>query len=378
MQSEPQPWLVNFRVSHPDPDLRARAELANRAGISKVHLVKIERGERRASPAVQQSLAEALDVSVDDVFPADGRKTPQAVLEVYLRAIRARREEGPPDPNFERDMEWLGEDVDALDEWESPVIFLDDDTLLIDGAGMPSELERAEASVEHNARQIARREERGQSTVIHERGLQRAELRLEKALGSIKQARAKSAAGRTRSRQPRPQRKRRSGKSASSSSDDPGEPHSSKPARGLDPRNFVGTATEELERAGIVNGRYAVPVAARSRHAMGWDGGPSGGWRAVFQQVRICSPNGSSFAGLRFPPSGSDNRDRPEGASQVAPLGRPRSRRAWQALRLRARGGDQAGAQVQGRAEGGGRCELAVGSTSERASARTSGTCNTG
>lgn len=52
-------------------------ELAERAGVSYVTVVKIENERMSPTVALLEKLAEALDISVRDLFPVEGRRAKQ-------------------------------------------------------------------------------------------------------------------------------------------------------------------------------------------------------------------------------------------------------------------------------------------------------------
>lgn len=65
-------WVRVFRTSHE----WTQAELAERAGISRVELGNIERGVHRPRLQTAQAIAAALDVAnVAELFPEEDRAT---------------------------------------------------------------------------------------------------------------------------------------------------------------------------------------------------------------------------------------------------------------------------------------------------------------
>jgi transcriptional regulator with XRE-family HTH domain len=219
MDSSPQRWLRHYRQYHQ----MTIDDLAKAAGLSKVFVGKIERGERSPSPGSKQALADALGELVGDVFPSDGRMSPEEAAEYYVERIRSKKQGGVPESEYEQDMRAHGLDPDEEREGTEAVWFADDDTLVIDGRRFHEEIRAIHIQVP-----------------------------------PIRATHNVPRSGNTRAKRSGAQRKSRA--TRSSSSDDPGEPHlvgfaASDPAAG------------ELERAGAADGQPAAYRAARSRRA---------------------------------------------------------------------------------------------------------------
>lgn len=228
----------------------SQGELAKHSGLSRAAINRIEGAlERGEHPS--RSAAAKIEAVLGPVFEEDFPLSPGEAAERYRMHVREKRQQALADAEFSKEMERIGEDVEGLDDWDSPVVITDDGVLVIDGSRLPSKIERAEASVEQNQRSLDRARSQNRETAIQERNMRRAERRLEAALQSIQRAQSnfvKGHEGRARESKPRAQRTKRQ-RASKSSSDDPGEPEP-EPELGPPGRtNFAVPAIAEEARA---------------------------------------------------------------------------------------------------------------------------------
>lgn len=66
-------------------------QLANAAGVSYVTVNHLENDRRLASDRVARLLAKQLALKPGELFPEDGRLTPSAVIERYLKLLEKRK-----------------------------------------------------------------------------------------------------------------------------------------------------------------------------------------------------------------------------------------------------------------------------------------------
>lgn len=201
--------------------------LAEKTGLSKVFLGKIERGERRPSAESAQAISEALGEPLEDVFPTDGRRGPHGAAQRYLEHVRATRVSGSvPESEFESDMRAHGLNPEEEASAPSPLVrsYVDEDgseTLVVDFSQMDESVRPMRFEVLPPAKPL-----------------------------------------RPRARQSRAQRsgKRAAGKSPPSSDPDEPEPELGPPTT----KDFAApVAARKSEHAGTVPSQQAVSGAAR-------------------------------------------------------------------------------------------------------------------
>lgn len=224
MSPSPQRWLRHYRQYH---DMTIDA-LATDAGLSKVFVGKLERGERSPSPESKQALADALGELVGDVFPTDGRMSPEDAAEYYVESIRTKKHSAASEDEFDLDMRAHGLDPDE-EAGSDVAYFPDEDSVVIDFSRMDES--------------------------VHAVRVQVAPVRITHKI---------PRPGNTRARRSGAQRKR---KASSSTSDDPGESEPAGSRRHLEDFADLHSWSDEgeLERASVVGSPAS--RAARSQGA---------------------------------------------------------------------------------------------------------------
>jgi len=188
MPKAAETWMRHFLE---EEDAISRDELVAETGLTRAYIGKLERGERRPSPKAAQRVAGALGEPVEDVFPMDGRPSPDRVAGHFLAHLRNRKsgKRKQPDAPDEFEAYCRAHDLDYEEELDAMgndvAYFPDDDHVVIDFSRMDESVHAVRIKV----------------TPI----------------------RAKKAAPRAREHKASKSRKTR--QTRKSSSDDPGEPH---------------------------------------------------------------------------------------------------------------------------------------------------------